>query len=211
MIASGASSRQNPAYRLVSISILSEKAITMSDQHLIEKPLTSEQIFQGLFLKIYHDTVELPNGKIAQREYIKHSGAVAVLAIDNENNIIMERQYRHPVGQIMYELPAGKIDPNEDDLTCGRRELVEETGYVASEWTLLGECLPCIGYSNERIVYFLAQNLNFTASNLDDGEFVEVVKQPLDKVFAMAFSGQIKDSKTLSGLMLLYGHLNKSR
>ena len=120
----------------------------MSDQHLIEKPLTSENIFNGNFINVYRDTVELPSGKIAEREYIKHPGAVAVLAIDNESNIIMERQFRHPVGKIMYEIPAGKIDPNEDELTCGRRELVEETGYVAQNWTLLGECLPCIGYSS---------------------------------------------------------------
>jgi ADP-ribose pyrophosphatase len=181
----------------------------MSDQHLIEKPLTSSSIFKGNFIHVYRDTVELPNGHSAEREYIKHPGAVAVLAIDNENNIIMERQFRHPVNKIVYEIPAGKIDPNEDELTCGRRELVEETGYVAQDWTLLGECLPCIGYSSERIVYFLAENLSFTAVNLDEGEFVEVIKQPLDEVFELAFDGKIEDSKSLAGLMLLYGHLRK--
>ncbi len=181
----------------------------MSDQHLIEKPLTSQNIFNGNFINIYRDTVELPSGKVAEREYIKHPGAVAILAIDSENNIIMERQFRHPVGKIMYEIPAGKIDPNEDELTCGRRELVEETGYVAQNWTLLGECLPCIGYSSERIVYFLAENISFTAANLDDGEFLEVIKQPLDEVFELAFNGKIEDSKSLAGLMLLYGHLRR--
>jgi ADP-ribose pyrophosphatase len=182
----------------------------MNDQNLIEKQLSSEQIFQGSFIKVFCDTVELPNGNTAIREYVKHSGAVAVLALDNDNNLIMERQYRHPVAQIMYELPAGKLDPNEDELTCGRRELVEETGYVASEWILLGECLPCIGYSNERIIYFLARGLAFTEQRLDDGEFLEVIKQPLDEVIELAYQGKINDSKTLAGLMLLQGYLRNN-
>lgn len=179
----------------------------MNDQNLIEKPLTSEQVFQGNFIKVYRDSVELPDGKHATREYVKHSGAVAILALDNENNLIMERQYRHPVERIVYEIPAGKLDPNEDELTCGRRELVEETGYVAREWILLGECLPCIGYSNEKIVYYLARDLAYTVQNLDDGEFLEVILQPLSEVLELAYGGKIQDSKTLAGLMLLQGYL----
>ena len=182
----------------------------MNDQNLIENLLTSEQVFQGNFIKVYRDSVELPGGKTATREYVKHSGAVAVLALDDDNNLIMERQYRHPVGQIIYEIPAGKLDAPEDELTCGRRELVEETGYVAREWILLGECLPCIGYSNERIVYFLARGLAYTQQNLDDGEFLEVIKQPLDEVITMAYRGEIQDSKTLAGLMLLQGYLMRN-
>jgi ADP-ribose pyrophosphatase len=181
----------------------------MSDQHLIEKTITSEQVFAGNFMRVYRDSVELPNGKTSTREYIRHSGAVAILALDDENNLIMERQYRHPVGRVVYEIPAGKLDPNEDELSCGRRELVEETGYVAKEWILLGECLPCIGYSSERIVYYLARDLAYTEQNLDDGEFLDVIKQPLTEVMNLAYTGQIPDSKTLAGLMLLQGHLNR--
>lgn len=181
----------------------------MRDAHLIEKPLKSEQIFHGNFIQVYRDSVELPNGKIATREYLRHSGAVAILALDKDKNLIGERQYRHPVGQVLYEIPAGKLDAHEDELSCGRRELAEETGYVAQEWIFLGECLPCIGYSNERIVFYLAKDVVFTEQNLDDGEFLEVVKEPLDEVFHRAFTGQIKDSKSLSGLMLLYGYMQK--
>ena len=180
----------------------------MHDQHLIEKPISSEQICQGNFIRVFRDIIELPNGNTATREYIKHSGAVAILALDDENNLIMERQYRHPVGEVIYEIPAGKLDPFEDELTCGRRELAEETGYVAEEWLKLGDCLPCVGYSNERISYFLAKNVRFTQQQLDEGEFLEVLKQPLAEVFALAFSGKIRDGKTLNGLMLLFGYLN---
>lgn len=181
----------------------------MTDQHLIEKPLTTQQILHGNFINVYCDQVALPDGKTATREYIKHSGAVAILALDHEQNLIMERQYRHAVSKIIHELPAGKLDPNEDHLTCGRRELAEETGYVAKEWTYLGECLPCIGYSSEKIVYFLATELAYTQQNLDCGEFIEVYRQPLDLVFEQAFNGKIDDGKTLAGLMLLYGHLQR--
>lgn len=179
----------------------------MTDQELIETQINSEEIFRGHFMKVYRDSVKLPDGKTATREYIKHSGAVAILAVDNDNNLIMERQYRHPVGKIMLEIPAGKLDQNEEPLSCGRRELVEETGYVAKEWILLGECLPCIGYSNERIVYYYAKDISYTEQQLDEGEFLEVVKIPLSEIYNLAFSGQIADSKTLSGLMLLYGYL----
>ncbi len=180
-----------------------------NDQHLIEKTITSNLTFQGSFMQVMHDIVELPDGSKSIREYIKHPGAVAILALDNDNNLIMERQYRYSVSKVMYEIPAGKLDPNEDILTCGRRELAEETGYVAKEWIYLGDCLPCIGYSTEKIAYYLAKDLSFTEQHLDEGEFLEVVKQPLDEVFELAFSGKIPDSKTLSGLVLLYGYLKR--
>ncbi len=181
------------------------------DHHLIEKPIATEQIFQGNYMQLHRDTVELPDGKLATREYIRHSGAVAILAVDKDNKLVMERQYRHPVAKVIYEIPAGKLNPHEDELCCGRRELVEETGYVALNWQLLGECLPCVGYSSERIVYYLATDLSFTEQNLDDGEFLEVVLEPLENIFALAFSGKIVDSKTLAGLMLLYGHLQREK
>lgn len=180
-----------------------------NDQHLIEKTLSSSLTFQGSFMRVMQDIVELPDGSESIREYIKHPGAVAILALDDEDNLLMERQYRHCVAQVIYEIPAGKLDPHEDLLTCGRRELAEETGYVAKEWIYLGECLPCIGYSTEKIVYYLAKGLAYTGQNLDKGEFLEVVKQPLSEIFELAFNGKIADSKTLSGLMLLYGYLKR--
>ncbi|MEN9946540.1 MAG: hypothetical protein RLZZ293_926 [Pseudomonadota bacterium] len=179
----------------------------MTDQHLIEQALSSSQIFQGKFIQAYRDEVQLPNGKIAWREYIKHPGAVAILALDEQNNLIMERQYRHPVQRVIYEIPAGKLDPHESELSCGQRELLEETGYQAGQWILLGECLPCVGYSDERIVYYLAQDLVYTEQQLDDGEFLEVVKQPFSQILELAYTGQIVDSKSLAGIILLQGYL----
>ncbi len=176
-------------------------------QNLNEKLITSEQMFQGSFINLFRDTVELPNGKLTTREYIRHNGAVAILALDQHNNIIMERQYRHAVAKVIYEIPAGKLEPHEDELTCARRELIEESGYVATNWQFLGEALPCIGYSNERIVYYLATGLSFIGQNLDEGEFLEIILQPLEEVFNQAFRGQLADGKTITGLMLLYGHL----
>jgi len=181
-----------------------------NNKHLIETTISSTQSFQGSFMQVMHDTVKLPDGSAATREYIKHPGAVAILALDHENNLIMERQYRYCVEQVIYEIPAGKLDPNEDVLTCGKRELLEETGYQAEKWIKLGECLPCIGYSTERIVYYLARELNYKGQKLDEGEFLEVVKQPLEEIYQLAFTGKIPDSKTLSGLMLLYGYLKQN-
>lgn len=180
----------------------------MSDLHLTEKLLDSQEVFHGNFMRVMRDRVELPDGRQSEREYIKHSGAVAVFALDRDRNIILERQFRHPVGQVMIEIPAGKIDYNEDTLTCGKRELLEETGYIAHKWTYLGEILPCIGYSTERIVFYVAEDIELTEANLDDGEFLEVYKEPLDEFIRKAKSGEIQDAKTLAGLMMLFGYLS---
>ncbi|MDD3266659.1 MAG: NUDIX hydrolase [Burkholderiales bacterium] len=183
----------------------------MNDQHLVEKPISSEPIFAGNFMKVMRDTVELPNGRHAFREYIKHSGAVAIFALDKDNNIVMERQYRTPVSQVMIEVPAGKIDAGEDYLTCGKRELLEETGYVSDKWDYLGEILPCIGYSTEKIVFYVARDVVFTEAKLDEGEFLEVYTQPLDELLTDAYNGKITDGKTLAGLLLLNGYLAKNK
>lgn len=181
------------------------------DQHLIETAISSITSFHGSFLQVMQDVVQLPTGQHAIREYIKHPGAVAILALDSNNNLLMERQYRYSVRQIIYEIPAGKLDPDEDELSCGQRELLEETGYQAQNWVRLGECLPCVGYSNEKIIYYLATKLNYKQQQLDAGEFLEVVKQPFSEVYTMAIQGQITDSKTLCGLMLLYGYLHQHK
>lgn len=183
----------------------------MNDQHLIEKQISSQQIFAGNFMKVMRDVVELPDGKQSQREYIKHSGAVAIFALDKDNNIVMERQYRTPVSQIMIEVPAGKLDAGEDHLTCGKRELLEETGYISDEWDYLGEILPCIGYSTEKIIFYVARNVEFTEAKLDEGEFLEVYKQPLAELMDDVYNGKITDGKTLAGLLLLNGYLMRRK
>lgn len=182
---------------------------TAAIPNLFEKEISSQQIFAGNFIKVMRDEVELPNGTHSSREYIKHGGAVAVFALDKNQNLVMERQYRHPVRQVAIEVPAGKIDPNEELLTCGKRELLEETGYIAHQWTYLGEILPCIGYSTEKIYFFLAEKLEYRAQSLDEGEFLEVYLQPLQEVLREAYTGKITDGKTLAGLMLLQGYLQQ--
>jgi len=180
----------------------------MSDS-LVEQTISSEDIASGRFIRIKKDIVLLPDGKQATREYVVHPGAVAILALDNNGKIVMERQYRHSVAQVMLEIPAGKLDPQELELDCAKRELFEETGYTSADWIYLGSCLPCIGYSTERIAYFVARNIKSGIGQLDDGEFLEVILMPLEDVFNMAYCGELPDSKTLSGLMLLHGYLQR--
>lgn len=178
---------------------------------LIEHTISSTQIAQGKWIKVIHDTVSLPDGSTSYREYLPHEGAVAIIAMDEQDNVIIEYQYRYPVAKVMLEIPAGKFDPNEDDLTCGKRELLEETGYLAQEWIHLGDNLPCIGYSSEKITYFLAKGLTLDKQNLDVGEFLIVDKKPFSELMQMVFAGEIKDGKTMIGLTLAYGYLQKNK
>lgn len=178
----------------------------MKNTNLNEILVSSERVFAGEFMQVMRDYVSLPNGRTAVREYIKHSGAAAIIAITTNQEIVLEYQYRHPVGKVMLEIPAGKLDPNEDDLAAAKRELFEETGYSSEKWTKLGTCLPCIGYSNEKITYFLAENVIPGSATLDEGELLETHLMPIDKFMQLAYSGQIEDSKTLAGLILYQGY-----
>ncbi|MGB0126690.1 MAG: NUDIX hydrolase [Rhodocyclaceae bacterium] len=172
----------------------------MSDHHLKEETLESRPVFQGSLVKVWSDRVRLPNGEEAGREYIRHPGAVAVIARLGNGNLLFERQYRHPLGRVMLELPAGKIDPGEDLLACAQRELREETGYLARRWRLLGTIHPCIGYSDEHIDFFLADDLHLVGSALDEGEFIELVEMSLEEAIAAVLDGRITDGKTVAGL-----------
>ncbi len=177
-------------------------------KYLEETLIDSIQIASGKWIQITHDTVKLPNGQTAFREYIKHSGASAIIAITENNQIVLEYQYRHPVESIMLEIPAGKLDHKEDPLNAAKRELLEETGYSAKNWLQLGSCFPCIGYSTEKIIYYLALDLVAGTQKLDEGEFLETILMDVDKCFDMAYRGEITDSKTLAGLMLYQGYLS---
>jgi len=157
---------------------------------------------------VLKDNVRLPDGSISSREHIAHPGAVAVLAIKDNGNLVMERQFRYPPQREFIELPAGKIDPGEDILLCAQRELLEETGFVAREWTHLVTTWPCIGYANERMEYFLARDLTHQGSRLDDGEFLEVFELPLAEAMEWIRQGKINDSKTVLGLFWLEKALN---
>lgn len=170
---------------------------------LTEKKLTGEQVFAGGFLKVQRDVVRLPDGSGAWREYIHHPGAVAVLALDEDGRLLLERQFRYPLARTFIEIPAGKIDPQEDPLQTARRELREETGYSARDWFYLGKAYPCIGYSDEVIHYYLATGLSAGEQQLDAGEFLELQRLPLAEVMAMTLDGRICDSKSLVGLLWL--------
>jgi len=159
--------------------------------------------YQGDFIKVRKDSVRLPDGAVASREYIVHPGAVAVLAMLDNGNLVMERQFRFPAQREFIEIPAGKIDHGEGGLVTGQRELLEETGYVAREWIYLTTTWPCIGYSDERIEYYLARGLTKQQAKLDEGEFLEVFEMSLEDGIAWIRQGKINDSKTIIGLFWL--------
>jgi ADP-ribose pyrophosphatase len=171
--------------------------MTERDPHLVEHPIASEQILQGGFFRAVRDTVRLPDGGTATREYILHPGAVVVVPMLDDGRIVLERQYRHPVREVLFELPAGKLDAGEDRLACARRELLEETGYSASEWAYAGKMALAVGYSDEYIHVYFARGLTLATAHLDEGEFVEVITAPADEFLAWCRDGRVVDSKTL--------------
>jgi len=170
---------------------------------LKETCLDSAIVYEGSFIRVVKDKVRLPDGSTSTREHIKHPGAVAVLAILDNGNLVMERQFRYPPQREFIELPAGKIDHGEDILITAQRELLEETGYVASEWIHLSTMWPCIGYADERMEYFLARGLTHQGSQLDEGEFLEVFELSPADAMQWIKLGKINDSKTVLGLFWL--------
>lgn len=176
----------------------------MQDQHLIETQVTSVQVFRGAFLDVWQDRVLLPDGNESIREYIKHPGAVVILARLPNGNLLFERQYRYPLSRVFLELPAGKYDQGEEVLSAAQRELMEETGYQATDWRLLGIIHPCIGYSDERIDIVLADGLELAGSPcLDANEFLEVTELSPSDAIAAAMTGRITDGKTIAALFWL--------
>ena len=169
---------------------------------LKETKVSSSNIFDGSLLHVRKDNITLPNGQPATREYIEHLGAVAIVAIDDENNVIMERQYRYPISSIISEIPAGKLDyKGEDVLSAAKRELQEETGVTAEKWTSLGVYVPTPAYSDEVIHLFLAQQLQFGKRHLDEDEFINWKPMPLNEVVKQIENGQIIDGKTQSAIL----------
>jgi len=157
-------------------------------------------VFDGALLHVRRDRVRLPDGGEATREYVVHPGAVLMLPILADGRLVLERQFRYPVGRVMLEFPAGKIDPCETPLATAQRELREETGYTAGTWEHLGTVHPEIGYSTEVIEMYVATNLAHVGAQLDDGEFLDVVLMPEDELLAAFDAGLVTDGKTIAAL-----------
>ena len=188
---------------------MSEHPTTLNDQHLTETTVSSVVMAQGKMLTVRYDEARLPNGIISGREYVVHPGAVVVVPITVEGGVVLERQFRYPLKRVFIELPAGKIDPGEPVLTTGQRELLEETGYSASQWIKLGEQHPCIGYSNEVIHVYLALGLSSGEHARDIDEAMDVFVWPFAQVMQAIESGEITDSKTMSAMLLAERYLRK--
>jgi len=173
------------------------------DTHLVETRIASEDVFDGKLLYVKRDTVRLPDGKTATREYIAHPGAVMIIPRLPDGKLLMERQFRYPLARVFIEFPAGKIDPGEDPATTAARELLEETGYTAERWSHIGTLHPLITYSTERIEIYTADALTFIGAKLDAGEFIEILSATLEEALTWIDRGELTDVKTMLGLLLL--------
>ena len=169
---------------------------------LAEKRVASEEIFRGRMLHIFNDTVELPNGMPASREVIRHVGAVAVLPLTGDGQAVVERQFRYPVGKVITEIPAGKLNSSDEDrLEAAKRELREETGITADEWTDMGEFIPAAAYCDEKLTLYLARGLHYGPRDLDDDEFLNVETVPFGELVDDVMNGRIVDAKTQTAVL----------
>ncbi|MCS0581633.1 NUDIX hydrolase [Massilia pinisoli] len=173
------------------------------DAHLKEIKVDGELAYDGHFLKVSRDRVKLPDGKITQREFIRHPGAVVILALFDDGRVLLERQFRYPNDQVFIEFPAGKIDPGEASLACAKRELEEETGYTATDWHFVCTIHNAIAYSDEHLDLFLARGLTAGDAKLDDGEFLETFTATLPELLEMVKRGDVTDVKTVIGAFWL--------
>jgi len=171
------------------------------DADLIETLISSEPVLNGGMMKVKRDQVRLPSGNQGQREYVVHPGAVLIVPILDNGNLLLERQFRYPLNLVFTELPAGKIDPGENILKTGQRELQEETGYSAQEWIYLGFQYPCIGYATEVIHMFVAKGLIEGEPLNDADEALQLFEASLEDCLQMVADQEITDAKTIVALM----------
>ena len=180
-------------------------------ENLTETKTDSQEIFDGVILHVFKDSVELPNGKPATREVIRHVGAVGVIPITDDGKVLIERQFRYPLDRVVTEIPAGKLDSfTEDRLSAAKRELEEETGYTASQWISMGDYYPSPAYCDERITLYLAQGLQLGQRHLDEDEFLNFEFIPLSRLVEDVMSGRITDGKTQVAILKAARILQKS-
>lgn len=186
------------------------KELIKDFSNLTETTLTSEEIFDGQVVHLYKDTISLPNGKPATREVIRHVGAVAIVPMTEDGKVIVERQFRYPLDRVITEIPAGKLDNKaEDRLAAAKRELEEETGYLADEWIELGDYIPAAAYCDEVITMYLAKGLHVGTRNLDEDEFLNIKEIPLEELVEDIMQGNIADGKTQVALLKAYHLLRR--
>lgn len=178
------------------------------DAHLTEHTLESRELIKGHFLHAFRDTVRLPDGREASREYVRHPGAVMIIAQLDDGRLVLERQYRYPVHAVMVEFPAGKLDAGEGSLACAQRELLEETGYSARRWARAGVMHPVISYSTEFIDIWFARDLHAGQRKLDAGEFLDVFTASPAELLQWCGDGRVTDGKTLTGALWLQNVLS---
>ncbi len=165
---------------------------------------------RGRVFQLVRENVTLDNGTTTDLDFIEHPGAAAIVALTDENNVVLVRQYRHALRQYIWEIPAGTLDPGEPVMDCARRELAEETGYAAAEWRQLGEITPVPGYSDERIHLFLATGLSAVTQRLDADEVLEAHCRPLTEAAAMIARGEMQDAKSICALLLAQKWLERN-
>ncbi|MET0266828.1 MAG: NUDIX hydrolase [Duganella sp.] len=171
--------------------------------NLTETRIDGETVYDGHFLKIQRDTIKLPDDSQSVREYILHPGAVVILPLLDDGRVLLERQFRYPLGRAFIEFPAGKLDPREDPLDCAKRELLEETGYTGSEWHFVCKIHNAIAYSDEHLDIFLARGLKEGKQQLDEGEFLELFTATIDELLQWIREGKVTDVKTIIGAFWL--------
>lgn len=180
------------------------------DSRLMEKNISRERVYDGVIVHVDELINELPNGKKARREVVAHVGASAVVPVDSEGNVYLVRQYRIPLDKVLMEIPAGKLDSwTEDRLLAAKRELREETGLTAANWTLLNDMYSTPGFTSEMISIYLATDLSIGESKPDEDEFLNLVKMPFEEAYAMCVNGEIRDAKTVVGLCLAKAVMSK--
>lgn len=178
---------------------------------LTEKILSEKRIYEGKVVNFKVMKAELEDGSIAEREIVEHNGGVCIISVDENNDVLMVKQFRVPFERVLLEAPAGKLEKGEDVLEAAKREFNEETGYKAEKFTYMGEFYPSVGFLTEKIHIYIAENLTKDSQHLDDDEFLNVEKYNVDKLYEMVLKNEIKDSKTVIAIMLLKNYLSEKK